>query len=135
MPVTTVLRLSEPATTTADFCDTGAAASTPGTCALIAATSRASKARTSAREPPGPPCPGRAKSRLLPRLPSSSVTRAVAPLPIVTMAITAATPMTMPSTVRKERTALRVIAMTASFRVSASIRRPPSGSRPRPCRP
>ena len=46
----------------------------------------------------------------LPSLARSAVTLAVVPLPIVTMAMTAPTPMTMPSTVRNERSALRWIA-------------------------
>ena len=43
------------------------------------------------------------------------------PAPSVTMAITAATPMTMPSTVRNERSALRMIVLSDSLRVSASM--------------
>ena len=53
-----------------------------------------------------------------PSLAISSLTFAVVPLPMVTMAMTAETPMTMPSRVRNERKAFRLIACTASFKVS-----------------
>ena len=46
---------------------------------------------------------------------TSAVTCAVVPWPSVTMTMTAATPMTMPSTVRIERSALRRIVRTESL--------------------
>jgi len=55
---------------------------------------------------------------LVPSLEISAVTCAVVPLPIVTMAMTAATPMTTPSTVRNDRRRLRLIARSASLTVS-----------------
>ena len=58
--------------------------------------------------------PGITISRLLPRLEIWSETERVAPLPSVTIVMTAATPMTMPSMVRNERSRLRRIARSAS---------------------
>lgn len=55
---------------------------------------------------------------LVPSRDSSVETCAVVPLPIVTSAMTAATPMTTPSTVRNERSMLRLMARSASFSVS-----------------
>ena len=51
--------------------------------------------------------PGETMSRLVPMLAMSAVIFAVAPRPSVTMAITEATPMTMPSVVSTERIVLR----------------------------
>ena len=56
----------------------------------------------------------------------SDFTFSVVPLPMVIMAITAATPMTMPSRVRNERSTLRPTERSASLMVSQSIRRPPA---------
>jgi hypothetical protein len=47
---------------------------------------------------------------LPPSFATSAVTRAVVPAPIVTMAMTAPTPMTMPSTVRNDLSAFVRIA-------------------------
>src|SRR6478735_265406 len=63
---------------------------------------------------------------LVPSRESSAETWAVVPLPIVTNAMTAATPMTTPSTVRKERSMFRLIARSASFSVSKNMIRPPA---------
>jgi hypothetical protein len=71
------------------------------------ATLRSVKLRTSPPPPPNVSRPGRATSMLLPSLDRSSVTFCVVPLPMVTMAITALTPMTMPRSVRIERSTLR----------------------------
>lgn len=62
---------------------------------------------------------------LVPSRDSSVETCAVVPLPIVTSAMTAATPMTTPSTVRNERSMLRLMARNASFSVSKNMIRPP----------
>ena len=51
--------------------------------------------------------PARTTSRLLPSLEMSVLTFSVVPEPMVIMAMTAATPMTMPSSVRNERSTLR----------------------------
>ena len=75
---------------------------------------------------PGPSrCPGLIRSRLLPRLAIWSVTCTAAPPPMVTMMITAATPMTMPSMVRDDRSTFRRISRMASNRAFHSIRRIP----------
>ena len=50
---------------------------------------------------------------LAPRLEICSATAAVAPLPSVTIVTTAATPMTMPSVVRNERSRCRLISRMA----------------------
>ena len=63
------------------------------------------------REPK--PAPGRRVRRLLPRLEICAFTASVAPWPSVTMVMMAATPMKMPSTVRKARVRLRPISRTA----------------------
>ena len=70
--------------------------------------------------------PGRTCSRLVPRLEIWFCTASVAPLPSVTMVITALTPITMPRIVRNERSRLRRIERRASSRVLSSIRRPRS---------
>ncbi len=77
-----------------------------------------SKGFAVALDRPGPNWPGRTNNTLLPSLAISILTFSVVPLPMVTMAMTADTPMTMPSKVRKERKALRRMACTASFKVS-----------------
>jgi len=55
---------------------------------------------------------------LEPRDATLAVTDAVVPCPNVTMTMTAATPMTTPSTVRIERSAFRKIVRIESFKVS-----------------
>src|SRR5690606_38617779 len=55
-------------------------------------------------------------------LPISALTLAVVPLPMVIMAMTAATPMTMPSRVSTERSALRRTERRARRIVSRSMR-------------
>jgi len=57
-----------------------------------------------------------------PRLEICVATAAVAPLPSVTIVTTAATPMTMPSTVRNERSKCRLISRTARMTVVKNIR-------------
>ena len=90
--------------------ETGATAFAPARSAFRAATSRRVKGLASELARPGPNCPGATNRRLLPSREISSLTWAVVPLPIVTMAITAATPMTIPSIVRVDLSALRLIA-------------------------
>ena len=93
----------------------------------MASISRALKGLASELARPGPNWPGETNSRLLPSFARSAVTLAVVPLPIVTMAITAPTPMMMPSTVRNERSVLRRIDWSASLMASISIMPPPAG--------
>src|SRR6478735_12562489 len=92
----------------------------------MASTSATVKRRASELARPGPNWPGRANSMFVPRRDSSDVTWAVVPLPIVTNAMTAATPMTTPRTVRKERSMLRLIARSASLSVSKNMLCPPA---------
>src|SRR5690242_16365300 len=90
----------------------------------IAVTSRSVNGVALVATPPGPRpvwAPGVMISRLLPRLWMLSVILAVVPVPSVTIAITAATPMTMPRMVSVERIALRRIARRASMIVSRSM--------------
>ena len=75
-------------------------------------------------EPPPPPqpWPGRMTSRLFPILEMFCFTVSVAPRPRVTMVMTAATPMTIPITVRNERVRFRRIsrrAMSSALKVMA----------------
>ena len=74
-----------------------------------AATSLSSqrRARSSSARPAAPAGRSGTTSRLLPSLEMSVFTFSVVPLPMVIMAMTAATPMTMPSSVRNERSTLR----------------------------
>jgi hypothetical protein len=60
-------------------------------------------------------------SRLLPIFEIWLFTASVAPRPRVTMVTTAATPMTMPTTVRKDRVRLRRISRMAMSRALRSI--------------
>ena len=69
-------------------------------------------------------CPGRTCSRLVPRLEIWFCTASVAPLPSVTMVMTALTPITMPRIVRKERIRLRRMARSAKSSVLSSINAP-----------
>src|SRR5206468_74179 len=81
--------------------------------------------------PPRPkPWPGRIWRMFAPRLEICSATAAVAPLPRVTIVTTAATPMTMPSTVRKERNLCRLISRTASMMVVKNISLAPARRHP-----
>jgi hypothetical protein len=68
--------------------------------------------------------PGLTINRLVPRLEICASMAWVAPLPSVTMVMTALTPITMPSTVRKERSRLRRIERKASMNTLNNIRRP-----------
>ena len=61
----------------------------------------------------------------------SCVTFALAPLPIVTSAITAPTPITMPSMVKNERSVLRRTSRSAMMSVTES-RSAPRRERPSP---
>lgn len=69
--------------------------------------------------------PARTTRRLLPSLEISALTFSVVPEPMVSMAMTAATPMTMPSSVRKERSTLRRIERSERRTVSQIMPLPP----------
>ncbi|MNY21280.1 hypothetical protein D3C86_1548140 [compost metagenome] len=101
------------------FC--GATARMPDIWLRMASISRSSKRLASVLALPGPNWPGRTNSMLVPSRDSSDFTCSVVPLPMVTMAMTAATPMTTPSTVRKERSRLRLMARSARRDVSKNI--------------
>lgn len=90
----------------------------PPICAAIESPSLSLNDGALAPLPPGPMrWPGRTCSRLVPRPAIWFCTASVAPLPTVTMVITALTPMTMPRTVRKERSRLRRIERSDNSRV------------------
>ena len=73
--------------------------------------------------PPPKPWPRNTCSRFVPSFWMSACTCAVAPSPIVTIVITAATPMTMPRIVSDERSTLRRISRSASRMAFQNIRR------------
>ena len=101
---------------TAPICRSPATAFTPPTCSPIASTSAAVKGRI-APAPAARPCElGRIIRVLAPSALIWVRTEAVTPLPTVTMVITAATPMTMPSTVRNDLSKCRRIARRARRR-------------------
>jgi hypothetical protein len=72
--------------------------------------------------------PGLTSSRLVPRLEICVLMACVAPLPSVTMVITALTPMTMPRMVRNERSRLRRTERRASMKTLYSIRSASAGA-------
>ncbi len=130
-PITLLDQLRPLATTVCPLRDSAATARMPPIWAAMASASASLKAGAPPPPPPGPwRWPGRTISRLLPRLAIWSCTAWVAPLPSVTMVITAPTPITMPSMVRKERSKLRRIERKASNNVLSSIRPPPPPSPP-----
>jgi hypothetical protein len=132
LPTTWVDQLRAPATATAPVLVCGATWRSPGSCAAMASASAWRKGGEPAESRLGPMrWPGRTISRLVPRLLIWSDTARVAPLPTVTIVITAATPMTMPSVVSTERSRLRRISRSASPRVFHHMLRPP----PRPLKP
>ena len=71
--------------------------------------------------PPPPEEPFRTMSMLEPMAAKVASTRALAPSPMATMAITAATPMTTPRPVRKERILLRASARRATRSVMSQF--------------
>src|SRR5918997_1047880 len=119
-----VAQLLPPATTCVPPCTKGAAAVTPSISRRIAAASssvRVEAAPAPSRAPPWVTLPGVTMARLAPSERICRSTRFRAPAPIATMAITAATPMTMPSTVRSERSVFAPMADRADR--TASVRR------------
>ena len=135
LPVTLVAQLRPLPITVTPARPSGATAATPPICASTASASAALNDGAPPLPPPGPwRWPGRTISSLLPRLAICVCTAWVAPLPSVTIVITADTPITMPRIVRKERSRFRRIDRSASSKVLRSIRsqpRPPAGSRSR----
>ena len=101
----------------------GATAAMPPICWAIAFASVSLNA--GAAVVPGPMrCPARICSRLVPRPWICVCTARVAPLPRVTMVITALTPITMPRMVRNERSRLRRMERSASKMVLPNISLP-----------
>ncbi len=138
VPVMLVAQLRPLAITVTPARCSGATALMPPICVRMASASDSLNAAAPAAPMPGPRrCPGRTISRLLPRLEIWSLTACVAPLPSVTIVITAPTPMTIPRIVRNERIRLRRISRSASRIVLNSIRpSPPRRPRTRPaCAP
>src|SRR3990167_2891931 len=118
LPITLLLQLRPLATSTEPVRASGATAAIPPICAAMASPSLSLKAGAPPPPPPGPMrWPGRTCSRLVPRPEIWFCTAAVAPLPTVTMVITALTPITMPRMVRKERSRLRRMERSASSSV------------------
>ena len=108
----------------------GADATTPSTSRMMARASssvRLEDAPAPSRTPPTWTLPAVITTRLAPRLRIWSLTRARAPEPMATMAITAATPMMMPSMVSMLRIAFAAMAWSADRRASAKLMaaRPP----------
>ena len=128
LPMTLVAQLRPLATTVTLARPSGATAAMPPISAAMASASPSLNCGTPPPPPPLPPgperWPGRTISRLVPRPEICALIDAVAPLPSVTMVITALTPMTMPRMVRKERSRLRRIERSASMNTLYSIRRP-----------
>jgi hypothetical protein len=127
VPVTTVCQLSCSLATWAPETSSGATAATEGTWRWIASRSdqvsvgcepaptRAPRSRTE---------PERMKSVWVPMLSKVAATRRFAPSPIETIAITAPTPITMPSTVRHDRSLRRASAASAIWVVRTSLTTP-----------
>src|SRR5688500_749305 len=74
-------------------------------------------------------CPGMIVSSVVPRALMRSRTACCAPRPSAIIAITAATPMTMPSIVRNDRILLARSAPSATRRISPISTLPPSAAR------
>ena len=114
--------------------DSGAAARTAGTSDWIARTSSQVIVGCEPMPPRMPPELLDPENSRITFVPDASIIermRSLAPSPIDTMQITAATPMMMPRAVRLERSVLRRRASSASRRVSPKeiMRRPPAAGR------
>jgi hypothetical protein len=117
-----VLQFFAPATTIALSDAVGATAFTLPIWVRIASTSAILNAGGLALPSLAPKrCPGITISRLLPKAEIWSETDFVAPLPSVTMVMTADTPITMPRMVKNDRITLRLI----SFNATSSVLAPP----------
>src|SRR4030042_6051141 len=97
-----------------DWDETGAIAAMEAISREMASTSASLKG-TVFEDWPGPTLlPGVTISRLLPMLAICCLTWSVAPPPMVTIVMTAATPITIPRIVRNDRRTFRLIARRAS---------------------
>ena len=131
VPCTWVLQLASPATTWASVRTPGATASTAGHSRLIASASSGLSVVMLPMPPRAPLAvivPGITVRVLAPSERICACTAARAPWPIASVAITAATPITMPSTVSAARRRLRVSALspspTRAAKLIAGLRRP-----------
>jgi hypothetical protein len=100
----------------------GERAATPATSRRMASASSRVRLLAEPQPPRMPPVvmlPGKTLMRFWPRLAMEASTWALAPLPMLTMAMTAATPMMMPRAVRIERRALRRSARRATLMMLA----------------
>src|SRR5271157_1659095 len=89
-------------------------------CALMALASssdRRDAVPASERTPPAVNAPGKIMSRLVPRLAIWELIALRAPWPMASMAMTAATPITMPSMVRNDRILFRLMERSAMRRM------------------
>ena len=124
-----VPQLLPPATTCVPPCTKGAAATTPSISRRIASASSSVSVEAAPAPSRAPPCvtlPGVTMARFAPSERICRSTRLRAPEPIATMAITAATPMTMPSMVSRLRRAFAMMAESAERMASINLmRRPP----------
>ena len=136
VPITFTRRLSLPMITCMGRRETGAMAAKLVASRLMALRSAISNGGADWADPPmriAPP--GMMVSMFDPILEISSCTCRGVPAPSVTITITAATPMMMPSTVRLDRNTLRRISRSAMRSVLMNIRRPALClSRVRSCR-
>ncbi len=115
LPVMVLAQLRPLATSVPPVRDWGAAAATPPIWVAMASASPSLKKGALELPLPGPMrWPGRSCNRLVPSPEIWFCTDTVAPLPTVTMVMTALTPITMPRMVRKERIRLRRIERKAS---------------------
>ena len=121
LPVTLVAQLRPLATTVALVRPCGATAATPPICDAMASASASVNCGTPPPPPPPMRWPGLTISRLVPRLVIFSSMACVAPLPSVTIVMTALTPMTMPRIVRNERSMLRRTERRASMKTLNSM--------------
>ena len=139
MPVTLVVQFCSSVMIGAVVRSWGAAYWIDGTSRWIAARS----SQVSVGNDPKPPCeppavvvPDITMSRFEPIAANDFSTIALAPSPIATIAITAPTPMMMPSVVRNDRSLLRISALPAMRIVCSPVMRPPVRFRaraPRAC--
>ena len=111
-----VLQLRSSLCTCRTLCSSAAAYRTVGTSVRIAFRSSQVSVGCVPNPPKAPPwllAPGRTRSMLVPIEAKRLWTRAVAPSPAATVAMTAKTPMMMPSMVRNDRSLLRNRACSA----------------------
>ena len=132
VPVTLVDQLRSSATTWAVAWTRGATKRTSGTSARMARRSSQVSVGNDpapALAPPDVFAPDDTISTLVPIAENACSTRARAPSPIATIAITAATPMMMPSVVSSDRSLLRSSARSATRMTSPGLMTPPRRGR------